>query len=457
MDSSGNASVNVVEFVSFMITTKQVQIKLRQQGIIDAEGLNDATRIDHKRRRARLYDRPDKENGDDESGPTSVQASKHLTNASSASTASSSAGGQIAALMHPQMPVFTGAEYANDGKHSLVEDLATCISHASDRLKLEPMELERWLALQITQLSSVDFENASPSSKLRSSILAYTLRNHKSSYRGEATVHGRFDADAGESLVAPHLNEFSFRVTPVGGRKVDASTQTLLKVESNAQGEGSELPNDEPSKSRPSELPLISQGFAQAMQRSQAWQPNHKLMGSEHALLPLPMLPFAALTNPAHAPAPNPAQFAGSFSNANASARDQGGMRGAGKQGSSAPAVPSVVGLALGSVHRREKAAAASAREAAGQDQSTKQNTESQNDEAIEDAHAPLLRNNSRGIHGGIAGRPGAAPRTAASVFGRPVGTASHNNSSSSSNGSGGANWGGYLRRGPLAGSRESF
>ena len=54
MDSSGDAQINVVEFVSFMITTKQVQIKLRQQRVIDAEGLNDAIKLDAKRTRARL-------------------------------------------------------------------------------------------------------------------------------------------------------------------------------------------------------------------------------------------------------------------------------------------------------------------------------------------------------------------------------------------------------------------
>jgi len=451
MDSSGNGSVNIVEFVSFMITTKQVQIKLRQQGIIDAEGLNDATRIDHKRRRARLYARSDQDDGKDEAAPSLGQASTHRIGTGSASTTSVSGDGSgSAALLHPQMPVFTGAEYANDGKHSLVENLATCLTHASRRLKLEPMELERWLALQITQLSLADFENASPSLKLRSSVPAYALR-HKSSYRGEATGHGRFDPDTDESSVGPNLNDFSFRVTPVGGRKVDSSTQTLLKVESKTQGVlGSEQSGIEYSRSRPNELPLISQGFAQAMQRSQAWQPNHKLVGSEHTLLPLPMLPFAALSNPAHAPAPNPDQFAGSFSNVNASARDQSGLDGVGKQGSSIPEVPSAVGIALGSVHRRERAAASSAHDRR-QEESLRPNTGSHNDDAIDDAHAPLLRNN-RGSNGGIARRPGAPPRTAASVFGRPP-----SSNSSSSNSSGGASWGGPPRRSPLAGSREAL
>lgn len=50
MDSSGDALINVVEFVGFIITAKQVQIKMRQAGIIDNKALKEAVTHDYKRR-----------------------------------------------------------------------------------------------------------------------------------------------------------------------------------------------------------------------------------------------------------------------------------------------------------------------------------------------------------------------------------------------------------------------
>jgi hypothetical protein len=50
MDSSGDALINVVEFVGFIISAKQVQIKMRQAGIIDNRSLKEAVTHDYKRR-----------------------------------------------------------------------------------------------------------------------------------------------------------------------------------------------------------------------------------------------------------------------------------------------------------------------------------------------------------------------------------------------------------------------
>ena len=100
MDSSGDAAISIVEFVSFIIVTKQVQIKLRLEGVIDAGSLNDATRP-HQR--------------DNRRGKGRVPP-------------------------HPNLTVLTGHESTGP-----VDDLSVCISHAATRCGFEAIEFERWL------------------------------------------------------------------------------------------------------------------------------------------------------------------------------------------------------------------------------------------------------------------------------------------------------------------------
>jgi hypothetical protein len=424
MDSSGDAMVNVVEFVSFMITTKQVQIKLRQQGIIDAEGLNDATRIDRKRRRARLCSGKDKDGGDH--GPAPANAALQAAKRRAAS----------GLVPHPQMSVLTGAEYSEDGQHGLVEDLATCLLQASHRLVLDPMELERWLALQVTQLSLASFVGASSSSASSAaggvpSAAADARRRHKPSYRAAgAAAHGRLDARTGEPLEGPHLADFCLRAAPAGGRQAHVGTQTLLKVDGQTQAASGSGPPGQ-AGSRTSELPLMSQGFAHALWRSRAGQPSHALAGSAHALRPLPALPFAALADPTFAPAPTPPPFplAGPF----------GGL----------PAAPRVVELALGIIDRRERTAVATTQAAAGalgrgaEAEVPRRHADSGGPD--DDVRAPLLSGDgdASGGGGGRNGQP--AARAFAPAVGKPGSSGS------------GANWAGPQRRSPSRGLPASY
>lgn len=112
MDSSGDAAISIVEFVSFIIVTKQVQIKLRLEGVIDAGSLNDATRP-HQR--------------DNRRGKGRVPPHRNLT-------------------------VLTGHESTGP-----VDDLSVCISHAATRCGFEAIEFERWLAGEVSGLEKSQF------------------------------------------------------------------------------------------------------------------------------------------------------------------------------------------------------------------------------------------------------------------------------------------------------------
>ena len=133
-DASGNAQVNVVEFISFCITTKQVQIKLRLEGVIDVDALLDAVRPGKRLKAFTTQSSEHSERDHQASGLLRENAKVDFANSTNFNC-------KEVRSPHPMLAVLTGADYREDS--GMVEDLSVCIIDAAERCGVDAIDFER--------------------------------------------------------------------------------------------------------------------------------------------------------------------------------------------------------------------------------------------------------------------------------------------------------------------------
>jgi len=257
MDSSGDALINVVEFVGFIITAKQVQIKMRQAGVVDNKALKDAVTHDY-RRQYRI-------NQETDDGK---------------------------AFIHPNIGILVGCVMGDTG---IVEDLSVCITRAAERLHMDDLALERWVALQVSNLMPEMFQtnDKEDANDTKNAHLALTFRNER-----KKMTQGKSAA----------LSKFRFTVNAANARRVHVETQTPKVVRPEDAAADADIlaeHNTAGLSEKFSEVPLFRQGYDDAIRRKNTslFAHNNHVNGNNSVLRPLPRLLFAE--NAVKVPAPD--------------------------------------------------------------------------------------------------------------------------------------------------------
>lgn len=257
MDSSGDALINVVEFVGFIISAKQVQIKMRQSGIIDNRALKEAVTHDYKRQ-FRI-------NQETDDGKPFV---------------------------HPNIGILVGCVMGDSG---IVEDLSVVITRMAKQLKMDELALERWVALQVSNFTSDMFLTLDQEE----------VKDEKNAHLTHTFRAERKKLSQGKSS---SLSKFMLSVHASGSRKVNVETQTPKIVKADDMAADADLLAQHHSLGlgdKVSEAPLFRQGYDKAIKRQKAslFAHNKNINGNNSVLRPFPRLLFAE--NGVTVPAPD--------------------------------------------------------------------------------------------------------------------------------------------------------
>jgi hypothetical protein len=163
--------------------------------------------------------------------------------------------------------------------------LGVCVTKAAARLQMDELALERWIALQVTNLTSDMFETQDKDKEenTQNDHLALTFRNE------------RKKASAGRSAL---LSKFRLSVGASNTRRLDMSTQTpkMVRVEEAAADADILAHHNTVGLGETySEAPLYRQGYDEAIrrQKSSLFAHNKGVNSNSSVLRPLPRLLFA--------------------------------------------------------------------------------------------------------------------------------------------------------------------